>query len=538
MIRGPINSEKGQVLLDGFSLECETLNQLRYGNYSIDLTSEAWERVQRAREVVDDIVARDEVVYGVNTGFGNFSDVTISADKVHELQENLVRSHACGVGAPLTPEQTRCLLVLRINCLARGRSGISVETLRKVIDAFNADCLPFIPSKGTVGASGDLTPLAHLALGLLGEGEMWDVETKTWREANAVLRSKGLTPLHLAAKEGLCMINGTQMMTAVGVEALVRAINCVKTADVIAALTVESLRGTNTAFQHQIHAGRPHKGQMKSAMNLRAMLHRENNPSEIAVSHTHCGRVQDSYTLRCVPQVHGIVYDTLSFVKKILRTEINSATDNPMVFPENKDKKKMMSGGNFHGEYPAKVLDYLAIAIHEVSNVSERRIERLLNPDLSGLPAFLVKEGGLNSGLMLAQVLAAALVSENKTLCHPSSVDSISTSAAKEDHVSMGGWSARKALQVVENVEVVLAVEAIAAAQAIDFLRPYTTTEPLEKLHSLIRELVSPWDKDRYLKPDIDAVTSLIRSGKILERVRPMISSYVKEQKVLIKAAL
>jgi len=358
-------------------------------------------------------------------------------------------------------------------------------------------------------------------LGLLGEGKIWAGSEKGYLDAAEVLREHNLKPIHLRAKEGLALINGTQMITALGAEAVARALLVARTADVAAAMTLEALKGTVMAFQAEIHKARPHPGQQLVAQRIRALLHSPEHPSVIAESHHNCGRVQDSYTLRCIPQVHGITNDTIDFVARIISTEINSATDNPMVFT---DPPRTISGGNFHGEYPAKALDYLAIGIHEIANISERRVERLVNGALSSLPPFLAVDGGLNSGFMIIHCTAASLVSENKTLCHPASVDSISTSAAKEDHVSMGGWAARKALLVVENVETVVAIELLAACQAIDLLRPLTSTEVLEKVHALVRSVTPFMEKDRYVAPDIAAVAELVRQGRVYETVVPYLS--------------
>ncbi|ETL33081.1 histidine ammonia-lyase [Phytophthora nicotianae CJ01A1] len=587
------HTKKSELVLDGESLCAEDLVQLSKGDTSISLSKEAWKRVACGREVVDNILKdKTRVAYGINTGFGLFSNVIIGPEKLTELQENLIRSHSSGTGEPLTPAQTRMLLALRINVLAKGHSGIRVQTLEQLVDAFNADCLSVVPARGTVGASGDLAPLAHLALGMMGEGPMWDkVEGEfVVSEASKVLGKHGLKPVQLGAKEGLAMINGTQLITSVGAEAVVRAQNVANCADIAVALTLEVLCGTVNAFHPRIHAVRPHTGQMLVASRIRTLL-RADNPSELFRSHNYEGKVQDAYTLRCAPQVHGIVHDTINFVRGVLDVEMNSATDNPMVFTgsaevttdlspsidtnevkpdvekveheitdlndakeeikrlkalvEQKNKPVehpaagmkrtsdtfyrggggfVISGGNFHGEYPAKVLDYLAIGIHEIASVSERRIERLVNPTLSNLPAFLVPEGGLNSGFMIAHCTAAALVSENKVLTHPSSVDSISTSGAKEDHVSMGGFAARKALTVVEHVETVVAIEILAACQALDLMRPLRTTEALEAVHALVRTRVAKFDKDRFMKPDIDAVLDLVRSGAICEVVAPFLS--------------
>uniref|UniRef100_A0A669B7W8 Histidine ammonia-lyase n=1 Tax=Oreochromis niloticus TaxID=8128 RepID=A0A669B7W8_ORENI len=505
----PYTRWKFYISLDGNSLMSTDLINLGRGLYKIKLTPEAERKVVQSRELLDTIVKENKVVYGITTGFGKFARTVIPVSKLKELQENLVRSHSAGVGNPLSPERTRMLLALRINVLAKGHSGVSLETLQAMIQAFNASCLSFVPEKGTVGASGDLAPLSHLALGLMGEGKMWS-PTSGWADA----------------KYGLALINGTQMITSLGAEAVERAQAIAQQADIIAALTLEVLKGTTKAFDSDIHALRPHPGQIEVAQRFRSLLDSDHHPSQIAESHRFCDRVQDAYTMRCCPQVHGIANDTIAFVQNIINTEINSATDNPMVFAE---RGETISGGNFHGEYPAKALDFLAIAVHELASISERRIERLCNPSLSELPAFLVNEGGLNSGFMIAHCTAAALVSENKVLCHPSSVDSLSTSAATEDHVSMGGWAARKALRVIEHVEQVLAIELLAACQGIEFLRPLRTTTPLEKVYELVRSVVKPWMKDRFMSPDIEAVHRLLLDQKVWNVAKPYIDKYQTE---------
>lgn len=508
--------------LDGETLEPETAFVLARNpdKYKILLSDEAWDRIDRSREVIDNILESGVVKYGINTGFGMFATVVIEGKDLEKLQVNLIESHAAGVGQPLTIHKTRMLMILRINVLAKGHSGVSRATLQKYLNALNNNCLPMVPEKGTVGASGDLAPLAHLALGLLGKGEMWNPKTESFEPADKVLKENQLEPIQLGAKEGLALINGTQLICAFGVEALVRATRLLEAANVVVAITLEALMGTRVAYREDIHNARPHTGQKWVALQLRKLFDPDRYDSSIYLSHINCPKVQDAYTLRCVPQVHGIVYDTLEFVRRILTTEINSATDNPMVFPETRE---VVSGGNFHGEYPAKVLDYLAIGIQEVANMSERRIERLCNHHLSELPAFLVERGGLNSGFMIAHCTAAALTSENKTLCHPASCDTISTSAAKEDHVSMGGWAARKALQVVENVETVVAIELLCAVQGLEFHRPLKTTEPLEAVVAEFRKVVAPWEEDRYMKPSIDAALEFIRSGRLHETIGPFL---------------
>ncbi|XP_053114270.1 histidine ammonia-lyase [Hemicordylus capensis] len=510
------------ISLDGNCLTTEDLVNLGKGLYKIKLTPEAEAKVRASRDVIESIIKEQRVVYGISTGFGNFAKIFIPNNKLEELQVNLIRSHSAGVGKPLIPERARMLLALRINVLAKGYSGISLETLQQAIEMFNVSCLPYIPEQGTVGASGDLAPLSHLALGLIGEGKMWSPKSG-WADAKYVLEAHGLKPVTLKAKEGLALNNGTQMITSLGCEAVERASAIARQADVVAALTLEVLKGTTRAFDSDIHSLRPHRGQIEVAFRFRALLNSDHHPSEIAESHRFCKKVQDAYTLRCCPQVHGIVNDTIAFVKDIITTEINSATDNPMVFAE---RKETISGGNFHGEYPAKALDYLAIGVHELAAISERRIERLCNEDLSGLQAFLVADGGLNSGFMIAHCTAASLVSENKALCHPSSVDSLSTSAAQEDHVSMGGWAARKALKVIEHVEQVLAIELLAACQGIEFLRPLRTTTPLEKVYDLVRSVVRPWIKDRFMAPDIEAAHRLLVDQKVWQVAEPYIEKY------------
>ena len=422
------------------------------------------------------------------------------------------------------------LFALRINVLAKGYSGITVETLEMSIKAFNNSCLPVVPEKGTVGASGDLAPLSHIVLGLLGEGQMWSPKTG-YTDASVVLKEYGLEPIKLKPKEGLALINGTQFITALGAEAVERSAKLVLQADVIAALTLEVLKGNHNAFDAGIHESRPHSGQKEVAKRMRSLLNIK-CPSHLHEAFETGRKVQDAYTLRCIPQVHGVVVDCVSFAKNTITTEMNSATDNPMVF---QDRNILLSGGNFHGGYPAKALDILAIGIQDLANMSERRIERLVNNSLSeGLPAFLVAEQGLNSGFMIAHCTASALTSENKVLCHPSSVDTLSTSAATEDHVSMGGWSARKCLEVISNVEYVLAIELLANCQALEFFHTVglKTTEPLEAVYNLVRSHVEPWTKDRYMAPDIEMAIKLIQNNEIWARVVDFIEKYNLENDV------
>jgi histidine ammonia-lyase len=494
------------IVIDGERLRLDELEAVAEGRRPVQLHPQARAAVARARQVVDDAVERGEVVYGVTTGFGNFADVVIPREKLRDLQLNLLRSHAAGVGDPLGARETRALMLLRANVLAKGYSGVRPQTLELLLALLNAGIHPVVPSQGSVGASGDLAPLAHLGLALAGEGDCL-VDGRRLRASEA-LKQAGLTPATMEAKEGLALINGTQLMGAVGGLALGEAWRLARTADVTGALTVDALKGTDVAFDPRIHAARPHAGQAASARNLRALL----KGSPIRESHRDCGKVQDAYSLRCMPQVHGAARDALGYVTRTLEIEINSATDNPMVFA---DSGELLSGGNFHGEPVAMAADVLAIAVAEIGAISERRIERLVNPSLSGLPAFLVRDGGLNSGLMMAHVTAAALASENKVLCHPASVDSIPTSANKEDHVSMGPIAARKAAQVVANTRRILAVEAIAACQALEFHRPLTTSPALHAACERLRRRVPPLDRDREQAPDIEAAAEMVRSGEL-----------------------
>jgi histidine ammonia-lyase len=494
--------------IDGSRLTLTDLEAVARESRPVSLAAAAREAVNRSRAVVDAAVASGAVVYGVTTGFGNFADVRIAPDRLRELQLNLVRSHAAGVGDRLDEPETRALMLLRANVLAKGYSGIRGETLALLLEMLNAGVHPAIPGQGSVGASGDLAPLAHLALALVGEGSCRYRGAE--RTSAAALSEAGLNPVALEAKEGIALINGTQLMTAVSGLALAEALRLARTADVAGALTVDALKGTDVAFDARIQEARPHPGQAAAARNLRRLM----AGSAIRESHRDCGKVQDAYSLRCIPQVHGAARDALDYVRRTIEIELNAATDNPMVFS---DTGELLSGGNFHGEPVAVAADVLAIAVSELGGISERRIERLVNPTLSDLPAFLVKEGGLQSGLMLAQVTAAALASENKSLSHPASVDSIPTSANKEDHVSMGVTAARKAARVVANTRRILAIEVLAACQALEFHRPLRSSDALEAVHRLLRARVPAYDRDRVLSPDIEAVAEMVRDGLLAD---------------------
>ncbi len=465
-------------------------------------------RIRKSRQVVETAVASGDAVYGVNTGFGQLAHVRIPDDRLDLLQQNLIRSHSAGVGRPLPERTVRAILALRVNCLARGHSGLRPATLQQIVDLLSHGIHPVVPEQGSVGASGDLAPLAHIALALTGEGDV-TVRGKRVPAARA-LKQAGLEPIRLGAKEGLALINGTQMMSAVGVLALLQAEGLTRVADVVGALSLEALKGSHRAFRREIHDARPHPGQVASAANLRRLL--RNSPIER--SHRDCGRVQDSYSLRCMPQVHGAARDGLAHVRKVLEIEINSSTDNPMVFT---DRDVMISGGNFHGQPVSLALDHLATASCSIGTISERRIDRLLNPDLSGLPAFLAHDPGLNSGFMLAHVTAAGLVSENKILAHPASVDTIPTSAGKEDHVSMGAHGARQAAAIVDHVASVLAIELICAVQALDFLKPLSGSPAVEAVRRRVRRSIPHMDCDRVLATDIAAARELMDGGAILD---------------------
>ncbi len=488
------------ILLDGDSLTLPDIRSAAERTAQFAFEPKALGRMRSSREVVDRIVAEGRTVYGVTTGFGVFSEVTIPPDQTRQLQRNLVLSHCAGIGDPYPIEVSRAMMLLRANALARGLSGIRIETAEMLLELLERDVVPVIPSQGSVGASGDLAPLAHLAAALMGVGECW-VEGKRL-PAEEALRGAGLTPITFEAKEGLAMINGTQAITAVGGLAIEKALMLADLADLFGAMSLDALLGTDVAFDDRIQKARPHPGQADVAGNLRRYL----RGSSLRESHRNCGKVQDAYSLRCMPQVHGAVRDALGFVSGKLTIEINAATDNPLVFGDD-----VISGGNFHGAPVALACDIAAIALTDLASISERRIERLVNPQLSGLPAFLVEEGGLNNGFMIAQVTAAALVSESKVLSHPASVDSIPTSANKEDHVSMGAIAAWKLSRIVENLASVLSIEALCASQAIDFHRPLRSSDAIEQAHALIRSRVEHWDDDRYLHSDIEAVRGLLR---------------------------
>lgn len=506
--------------INGNDLTLEAVREVATEKWPVLLDPDAREAVNRARAVVDALVAHDKVSYAITTGVGKLSDVRIAGDQIRELQVNLIRSHAVGVGEPLAISETRAMMLLRANSLSKGHSGVRAVLVDTLCEMLNRGVTSVVPSQGSVGASGDLAPLAHLALALIGEGECFDDKGARIPSAEALKRAQIKTVV-LEAKEAVSLINGTQAMLAVGTLALLAAETLVDSADVISAMACDALKGTNVAFDERIHKARPHAGQTKTAANLRRLL----EASAIRDSHRDCGRVQDAYSLRCIPQVHGAVRDTLAHCRAVFETETNSAVDNPLVFLKNPKamdgEGDVISGGNFHGEPLAFALDFLAIALSALAGISERRLERLVNPALSeGLPPFLAPGAGLNSGFMMPQVTAAALVSENKVFAHPASVDSITTSGNKEDYVSMGMTAANKLKRVVENTRNVLAIEAMAAAQAIDFLAPLKTSKPLQQAHAAIRAVSPPMERDRVMYPDFARIAEVIANGALAGIVR------------------
>jgi histidine ammonia-lyase len=480
-------------------------------NPPVVIEKETLDKVSFFRSKVTEILAGDERVYGINTGFGFLSNVAIPKDKLKQLQLNLVRSHACGVGRPVADEIVRGLLVLRAHTFLFGNSGIRPVLVEKVLEFLKADILPVIPCQGSVGASGDLAPLSHLALGLMGEG---DVKYQgAVRPAKEVLQQCGIEPLVLEAKEGLSLINGTQFMTVLAAFAIERAKTISSSADIIAGLSLSAIRGTAAAFDPRISGVRPQVGQGIVAKNMLMLF---SKPDPIMDSHADCDRVQDPYSFRCVPQVHGASRDAIAHVQQTVNIELNSVTDNPLVFEDG----SIISGGNFHGQPIALCMDYLAIAVAEFGSISERRTEKLTNPNLSGLPAFVTRDSGLNSGFMIPHVVAAALVSENKTLAHPASVDSIPTSADKEDHVSMGPLAARKTLEIIENTRKILSIEVLAAVQGIDLLAPLKPNKTLSLVMDAVRKIAPTVDVDRSMHKEIEAVADWIIGGGLVEVVR------------------
>ncbi|MBN2000671.1 histidine ammonia-lyase [candidate division KSB1 bacterium] len=498
------------VIIDGRSLDLDSIYRVACGGAIVDISRDAIKRMQKSRACVDSLLTGKKHVYGVNTGFGKLSQVFIPKQDLEELQLNLILSHACGAGKDMPIPFVRAAMLLKVNTLCSGFSGTRPEVAQLLVEMLNNGITPCVPEKGSVGASGDLAPLAHMTLVMLGLGEarMGDIKI----DGEKALQKAGLSPLTLKAKEGLALINGTQMMTAWGALALFRANRLAKLADISGAITVESLLGTTAAFDPKIQAARGFAHQIKVAENMRALL----RESEIVASHKDCDKVQDPYSSRCIPQVHGAVRHALAYVKSVFDTEINACTDNPLVFT---DENQVISGGNFHGQPVSLACDVLSIAISQLANISERRLENLMDTVQSGLPPFLATDSGKNSGFMIAQVTAASLVSENKVLCHPASVDSIPTSANQEDYVSMGAHAARKAMEVVENTETVLAIELLAGCQALDFRARLKHGAGTGAVYQTVRGNVETMTKDRLLHHDITRIKQLFENDTIIETV-------------------
>lgn len=499
--------------LNGQPLPLHQIEAVAVRGATVEIAADARRRMAASRTLIEKIVAGGQTVYGVNTGFGKLADVRIENTHLAQLQTNLVRSHSGGVGNPLSEAESRAMLLLRANVLAKGFSGTRTEVIDLLVSMLNAGVHPVIPEKGSVGASGDLAPLAHLALVVIGEGEaFYKGERIAGGEA---LQRASLKPVQLAAKEGLALLNGTQAMVAVGGLATARALRLARLADVGGAMSLDALLGTPVAFDDRIQQARPHAGQIAAAAHLRTLM----AGSEIRESHReHCSRVQDAYCLRCMPQVHGAVRGALAHVAAVLETEAGSATDNPLIFPDGADGGDVLSGGNFHGAPLSYALDYAAIAMTDLASIIERRIDRLLNPDINeGLPAFLSPNPGLSSGFMMAQIVSAALINECQVLAHPSSTGSIPTDGGKEDHVSMGMTGALKLRQIVENVERIVAIELMCAAQAVEFRRPLKSSAQLEGALAAVRAVAPRLEEDRVLSNDVEAMARAVREGKFDE---------------------
>ena len=499
------------ISIDGSSLSIDDLVQVARDEEEIKLSDDAIPRIQASCDYIRKKIKSDTVTYGVNTGFGDLCSVKVPDDKLLELQANIIRSHASGIGKFLDVEVVRATMLLRINTLANGYSSVRLKLIETLIEMLNKNLLPIVPSQGSVGASGDLIPLAHIALGLIGEGQV--VYGGKQKDAKEAFNEAGIEPVVLEGREGLALINGTQLMTAIGALVIYDAKRLVKHCDIAAAMSCDSMKGTNANTHPLIHKLRPFEGQNNAAANIRKLM----DGSEIMESHKGCCKVQDAYSLRCAPQVHGASRDAIDYVERVITTEMNSVTDNPIV---NADEDEILNGGNFHGQPVAIAMDFLGIAISELGNISERRTARLVDHKLSEcLPPFLIEKNGLNSGMMIPQYAAAALVSENKVLAHPASVDSIPTSANQEDHVSMGTIASRKCRTILRNTTNVLAVEFMCAAQGLEFHRPMKSSAPIESAHKAIRGVVPKLDEDRVMHDDIVKIEDLIKSHKIVSSV-------------------
>jgi histidine ammonia-lyase len=506
-------------VLNGSDLSIDLVHQVAHakkGSLELSIHPDSLKKMQASRAFVFEIVKKGKPVYGINTGFGALSSKHIEEKDLAQLQVNLIRSHCTGVGRPFSKEITRAIMLLRANCLISGFSGVEPYAVELLLEFLNQHITPVVPEKGSVGASGDLAPLSHIALALIGEGDV--VFEGAVVSSKIAIEKIGKKPVVLGPKDGLGLINGTACMAALGALAAFEAKRIMKLADIVTAITLDGVKGTPAAYNPKITMLKPHPGQVASMKNLNALL--ENSP--LKDSHPDCGKVQDPYSLRCVPQVHGACRQTLKHATEVLNTELNAVTDNPLIFVETSE---VISGGNFHGEALALCMDYLAMGVAEICNISERRIEKMMNPTFSDLPAFLTKSSGLNSGLMIAHVTAAALVSENKYLCHPASVDSVPTSTDKEDHVSMGVTAGRKLHEVIENAKSVLAIELLCNTQALDFQRPLKSSPPIEAVHSLVRKHVAKIEDDRIFYKDINNIIELINSGEILTAVEKEIGA-------------
>lgn len=519
-----------KVLINSQDLTIEDVVNISRNNYEVVLGETAIEKVKRARSIVDEVVDNEKVSYGITTGFGRFSDVSISKEECRQLQRNLIISHSCGVGNPLSEDIVRAIMVLRVNNLSKGHSGIRMETLNTIIEMINKGVHPIIPEKGSLGASGDLAPLSHMVLTMLGEGEaIYQGEKMDSKDA---MEKAGIEVLeYLSEKEGLALINGTQVMTAVGLLTAYDAQSLLKTADIACGLTMEALNGITCAMDERVHAVRAHKGQMNTAKNILDLV----DGSEMTSKQGEI-RVQDAYSLRCTPQIHGASKDAIEYVISKINIEINSVTDNPIIFPDQKD---IISGGNFHGQPMALSFDFLGIALSELANVSERRLEKLVNPAINhGLPAFLAQNGGVNSGFMIVQYSAASLVSENKILAHPASVDSIPSSANQEDHVSMGTIAARKSREILENVRKVISMEILGAAQAIDLRGKKQLGRGTEAAYNVVREHTSFVDVDRVMYKEINIVEDVVKQNLLVEAVEKAMGKELltNEEAVLAEA--
>lgn len=501
------------IIVDGNQLTLEELIQVSRKGATVEIAEYAKEKVLKSRAYVEKLVKEEKVVYGITTGFGKFSNIVITNGQVEKLQESLIRSHACGVGRHFSEEIARAIMLLRLNALVKGYSGVRMETLSTLVDMLNRRVHPAIPEKGSLGSSGDLAPLSHMVLVMMGEGECYyEGQLMSGQEGMA---KANITPIHLTSKEGLALINGTQVLTAVGAIATFDALKLMKTADISAALTFEALKGIMDVFDEKVHQVRNHTGQTACAKNLARIL----EGSGLTTKQGEV-KVQDSYSLRCLPQIHGASKDAIEYVLDKVNREMNAATDNPLIFP---DEEQVISGGNFHGQPMALAFDFLGIALAELANSSERRIERLVNPSLSELPAFLTKEGGVNSGFMIMQYTAASLVSENKVLAHPASVDSIPSSGNQEDHVSMGTIAARKALEILYNTKRVIAIEMMTAAQAVDFTDPSKLGKGTKEVYRIVRENIQKLEEDRIMYTDIEKSIRLIENESILDAVEATI---------------